>query len=208
MISTSAKKIGIAIVVCAMAAIVAFCVCANASLASEPDSTKRGDEVKMNDKGQTFGTTYTNDDGTVGLTDLTRVQATNGEVGYLSVDEMETVCLAGAQTPDEQAALAVWIGDEGARGLVAASEAFYGREVIGFAEARDTVSIAKKANGAHNSYVAFAKYVEELTDGEVLVTEEDYRAIFDEAKKVVAVSVPVYLEDGETVIGEYIVDRM
>ena len=156
------------------------------------------DEFQVKSKGQTYGTIRDRADGTVEQAELVRVEATNGQIGYISVLQMEVAAMIGA---DHTA-------DDAAKALCVSAQRLYGWDVIDFEEARDVVINATLANGRERSYQTFAQYVGNRAGSELEVTEDDFRAIFDEARKAVAVTIPVYKEDGETVIGEYIVNRL
>lgn len=155
-------------------------------------------EFQVNSKGQTFGTIRERADGTVEQAELVRVEATNGQIGYISVIQMETAAMIGAEHT----------ADNAAKALCASAKERYGWDVIDFDEARDVVITATLGNGRERSFQAFAQYVGSRVGLELEVTEDDFQAIFDDARKAVAVTIPVYEEDGETVIGEYIVNRL
>ena len=119
-------------------------------------------------------------------------------IGYISVIQMETAAMIGAEHT----------ADNAAKALCASAKERYGWDVIDFDEARDVVITATLGNGRERSFQAFAQYVGSRVGLELEVTEDDFQAIFDDARKAVAVTIPVYEENGETVIGEYIVNRL
>lgn len=145
------KKPGAAIgVVLAVAA--AFCLsfafCLTASGEALFDESS---DYFIGADGQSYGVPIEDDEGVIAMPDMVRVKATNGEIGYVSPDEMTSAFFEGAVEQDEIETVLASLADKKARALTNAANQRFGFEVLTYDEAYEIGNLLVQANGMLNA---------------------------------------------------------
>ena len=85
------------------------------------------------------------------MPDMVRVKATNGEIGYVSPDEMTSAFFEGAVEQDEIETVLASLADKKARALTNAANQRFGFEVLTYDEAYEIGNLLVQANGMLNA---------------------------------------------------------
>lgn len=141
------KKPGAAIGV-ALAVAAAFCLsfafCLTASGEALFDESS---DYFIGADGQSYGVPVEGDEGIIAMPDMVRVKATNGEIGYVSPDEMTNAFFEGAVAQDEIEAVLASLADKKAQALTNAANQCFGFEVLAYDEAYEMGNLLVQANG-------------------------------------------------------------
>lgn len=171
-----------------------------------------------------YGVPYTDGNGQTVMPDMGRVEATNGAVGYVAIDDIEAAVFNGAKTPDGQVKAAEQNARDEAKALRTAFAEYYGIDALSDAAAYQCIIDVRYEGGTESAKSkmerdASALLAEALDEGEVAearlnslsnsgftnslaISDAAFEEILNLAKENMKVSVPVYSVEG-TVVGEY-----
>lgn len=197
--------------------------------------------------GLVYGVPYKNEAGEVLMPDMGRVTATNGQVGYINIDSMESAIYNGAMTDEGREKAVLDNADAEARIFQQAFADYFGIDALGYDAAYDCITKIRYEDGVSAAIAAMsddasdelayaiaegsidsgkalsvleqsamqdrsarngAVEFDEVSPSDIAITEDVFNAILDLAMPQLSVSVPVYSEDGVTVIGEYSFGRL
>ena len=85
------------------------------------------------------------------MPDMVRVKATNGEIGYVSPDEMASAFFEGAVEQEEIETVLASLADKKAQALANAANQRFGFEVLTYDEAYEMGNLLVQANGMQNA---------------------------------------------------------
>ena len=135
--------IGVALAV-AVALCLSFAFCLTASGEALFDESS---DYFIGADGQSYGVPVEGDEGIIAMPDMVRVKATNGEIGYVSPDEMTNAFFEGAVEQDEIEAVLASLADKKAQALTNAANQCFGFEVLAYDEAYEMGNLLVQANG-------------------------------------------------------------
>ncbi len=209
-------------------------------------------DIELRADGRTYGSPYEGPDGEAIMPDMLRVVATNGQIGYVSMAEMDEGIMLGASTPEEETEAYVLIEDLKAQALKNAFAEYYGVDALSTEEALACATELAFENGERDSRLAAtassqvelasaiesglisaekasdllgasaasanlrsgtsatspaASGAEIVMPSSISIDEEAYGEILDRVRAETAIHLPVYAEDGFTIVGELVVHR-
>lgn len=178
----------------------------------------------VGENGLVYGVPYTDENGQTVMPDMGRVEAANGTVGYMAIDDIEAAVFNGAKTPDGQVKAAEQNARDEAKALRTAFAEYYGIDALSDAAAYQCIFDVRYEGGTESAKSkmerdASALLAEALDDGEVAearlgslsnsgftnsltISDAAFEEILNLAKENMKVSVLVYSVEG-TVVGEY-----
>ena len=174
------------------------------------DISNEADKKTVNDSGLSYGSSQDLSNSSE-QPDLIAVIASNGERGYIYYDDFHAAegmsdsiakgnTLARCEDRDESLAQA----------FAEAVVDRYGFEVINSQDASDCLELLTASVGMDEALAALNEdIVEGNPDIQIeLLSDDEFRALYDSAKEMTDTSLPVYLEDGITQIGSFYVDSI
>lgn len=198
------------------------------SLNDEGEEWTPGMHNFVGENGLVYGVPYTDGNGQTVMPDMGRVEATNGTVGYMAIDDIEAAVFNGAKTPDGQVKAAEQNARDEAKALRAAFAEYYGIDALSDAAAYQCIIDGRYEGGTESAKSkmerdASALLAEALDEGEVAeahlnslsnsgftnsltISDAAFEEILNLAKENMKVSVPVYSVEG-AVVGEYSFER-
>ena len=194
------------------------------SLNDEDEAWTPGMHNFVGENGLVYGVPYTDEFGQTVMPDMGRVEATNGTVGYMAIDDIEVAVFNGAKTQTEQAEAAEQNARDEAKALRAAFADYYGIDALSDAAAYQCIIDVRYEGGTESAKSKMerdtsALLAEALDEGEVTearlsslshsgfannltISDAAFEDILNIAKENMKVSVPVYSVEG-AVVGEY-----
>lgn len=194
------------------------------SLNDEDEAWTPGMHNFVGENGLVYGVPYTDEFGQTVMPDMGRVEATNGTVGYMAIDDIEAAVFNGAKTQTEQAEAAEQNARDEAKALRAAFAEYYGIDALSDAAAYQCIIDVRYEGGTESAKSkmerdASALLAEALDEGEVAeahlnslsnsgftnsltISDAAFEEILNLAKENMKVFVPVYSVEG-AVVGEY-----
>lgn len=188
-------------------------ICAFAVM-SAVSTADAGDKYLENESSQTYGTledVYAAEKNP----DLIGAVATNGELGFIYYDDYNDVISGELSLGSEDALERQKKKDEKiAQAISEAVAEKYGEDFVSVQAVEEsldeltTVEGMKGATETLNSAMeqSLAQNTARSAEAFDQITEEEYLEMYVDAKQSIGVAIPVYAEDGKTVVGEFIVD--
>lgn len=155
---------------------------------------------EVNSKGMTFGSASMFD--YEEEPNLILVVATNGKEGYVKRDELHAA-EAPAANPEEAVQLMETRNDELSNALARELNAITGQSNVTAAEASAMIAIMSETPDPTHSIEQLSATNTQFM--ELSITEEQFADALDNARTSLARSIPVYEQDGTTVIGTFLV---
>ena len=138
------------------------------------DSLKKG--VKESLRCQ-YGVPYADAEGKMVMPDMGRVEATNGNIGYMAVDSIETAVFNGAKSPSEQIEAAKQNAIDEAKAFRSAFAEYYGIDALSDAAAYQCIIDVRYEGGVENAISAIEQdtkeFMLEVIRGDVAVLSSD-----------------------------------
>lgn len=148
---------------CALAAAVALALTVAACMNGQAAAASRIDETRafVGDDGLVYGVPFEGDDGLIVMPDMTRVRATNGKYGYISVEEMHAAIVDYATTEEERLASIRNVASMRAPALAHATEEYFGAAALTSAELSSLADGLHRGGGYQNAQATYAELAAE-----------------------------------------------
>ena len=144
--------------------------------ADEVDAWVPGMHNFVGEGGLLYGVPYTNDEGKTIMPDMGRVEATNGSIGYMAVDSIETAVFNGATTPSEQIEAAKQNAIDEAKAFRSAFAEYYGIDALSDAAAYQCIIDVRYEGGVADAISAMEQdtkdFMLEVINGDVAVLSD------------------------------------
>lgn len=132
--------------------------------------------------GRSYGIPIEGDEGTIVMPDMVRVKATNGEIGYMSPDEMTNAFFEGAVEQNEIEEVLASLADKKAQALTDAATRRFGFEVVTYSEAFEIGNLLVQEGGISKAKesmrnISTQRLASALEDGAVSFDEVEEAAI-------------------------------
>lgn len=131
----------------------------------------------VGENGLLYGVPYTDAEGKMVMPDMGRVEATNGNIGYMAVDSIETAVFNGAKSPSEQIEAAKQNAIDEAKAFRSAFAEYYGIDVLSDAAAYQCIIDVRYEGGVENAISAIEQdtkeFMLEVIRGDVAVLSSD-----------------------------------
>lgn len=117
---------------CICCAIAAFALTSFACISNQATANSYIDESRayMGDDGLIYGVPFEGEDGLITMPDMTRVRATNGNYGYISMDEMYSAIIDYATTEEEKSQSVANVAAMRAPAFAHATERYFGTAAL------------------------------------------------------------------------------
>ncbi|WP_172136171.1 hypothetical protein [Adlercreutzia sp. ZJ473] len=164
----------------------------------------------VGEDGLVYGVPYTNENGETVMPDMGRVEASNSEIGYIVIADMDDVIYNGAVTDEDRLQAIEENAKMEAAALKEAFEEYYGIDALDYESALECVMSIRYKDGKAAAVDAMSEGAKASSLGQadgINVLEDDFDAIFELARPSMMVSMPVYSEDG-SVVGEFSFERL
>lgn len=181
--------------------------------ADKPTDWVPGASNFTGEDGLLYGVPFIENDGSLTIPDMARVELEDGTSAYVSIREMDLAIFDGALTDDEKLAALERIKNEESEILRDAFEEYTGIDSLDIAIARDCLDalclggepedITRRMTDSVRARTASDPYAINAE-----ITPHDLKCILDIAEPHMRVSVPAYGADGVSVVGKYSFGRM
>ena len=127
----------------------------------------------VGENGLLYGVPYTDAEGKTVMPDMGRVEATNGTIGYMAVDSIETAVFNGAASPSEQIEAAKQNAIDEAKAFRSAFAEYYGVDALSDAAAYQCIIDVRYEGGVEGAIFAIEQdtkdFMLEVIRGDVAV---------------------------------------
>ena len=142
----------------------------------EVDAWVPGMHNFVGEDGLLYGVPYTNDEGKTIMPDMGRVEATNGNIGYMAVDSIEAAVFNGATSPSEQIEAAKQNAIDEAKAFRSAFAEYYGIDALSDAAAYQCIIDVRYEGGVADAISAMEQDTEDfmlqVINGDVAVLSD------------------------------------